>query len=82
MKIIGISIFMLTILISFSFVIDLFLGFEIKTSLRNAISPFKVMEVPEYFVFFFLLAIYLLKKLYTVFHKWINKKLSKILDSF
>jgi hypothetical protein len=82
MKIIFITITMLTILIGGSFGIDLLLGFEMKTAWRNAISPFRVMEVPEYFVFIFLIAIYLLKKLYTVFHKWINKKLSKILDSF
>ena len=66
MKIISITIVMLATLISCSFGIDLMLGFEMKTAWRNAISPFRVMEIPEYFVFIFLVAIYLLKKLYTL----------------
>ncbi|MEH6991597.1 hypothetical protein V7075_02695 [Neobacillus drentensis] len=80
MKIIFITIAMLAILISCSFGMDLLLGFELKTAWRNAISPFRVMEVPEYFVFVFLIAIYLLKKLYTLTNKWISRKLSKLLE--
>jgi hypothetical protein len=80
MKIIFITIMMLTVLISSSFGIDLLLGFEMKTAWRNAVSPFRVMEVPEYFVFVFLISIYLLKKLYTLTKKWISRKLSKILE--
>lgn len=80
MKIIGITIAMLAILISSSFGIDLLLGFEMKTAWRNAISPFRVMEVPEYFVFVFLIAIYLIKKLYRLVNKRISRKLSKLLE--
>lgn len=80
MKVIGITLAMSAVLISFSFGIDLLLGFEMKTAWRNAISPFRVMEVPEYFVFVFLIAIYLLKKLYAWAGKWISSKLSKILE--
>jgi len=80
MKIIFITIMMLTVLISCSFVIDLLLGFEMKTALRNAVSPFRVMEVPEYFVFVFLIVIYLIKKLYALTNKWISRKLAKILE--
>ncbi|MDM5330064.1 hypothetical protein [Neobacillus sp. CF12] len=80
MKIIFITIAMLTILISCSFGIDLMLGYEMKTAWRNAISPFRVMEIPEYFVFVFLIAIYLLKKLYGLVNKWISRKLAKILE--
>jgi hypothetical protein len=80
MKIICISILMLTTLISCSFGIDLLLGFEMKTAWRNALSPFRVMETPEYFVFIFLIAIYLLKKLYMLTNKWISRKLSKLLE--
>lgn len=80
MKIIGITLTMLAILISFSFGIDLMLGFEMKTAWRNAVSPFRVMEVPEYFVFVFLIAIYLIKKLYGLTKNWISRKLSKILE--
>jgi hypothetical protein len=80
MKIIFITITMLAILISCSFGIDLLLGFEMKTALRNAVSPFQVMEVPEYFVFIFLIAIYILMKLYSLMNKWISRKLSKMLE--
>lgn len=80
MKIILITLMMLTILISCSFGIDLLLGFEMKTAWRNAISPFRVMEVPEYFVFVFLIAIYILKKLYALTNKWISRKLSKLME--
>jgi hypothetical protein len=51
-----------------------------KTAWRNALSPFRVMETPEYFVFIFLIAIYLLKKLYMLTNKWISRKLSKLLE--
>ncbi len=74
MKIIAISILMLGILISISFSIDLLLGFELKTSLRNAISPFRVMEIPEYLVFMFLIFTYIFKTLYTRVKKTIHKK--------
>ncbi|MFJ5762420.1 hypothetical protein ACIQAA_25495 [Neobacillus sp. NPDC093182] len=80
MKIIGITIGMLAILISCSFGIDLLLGFEMKTAWRNAISPFRVMEVPEYFVFVFLIVIYFIKKLYSLVNKRISRKLSKLLE--
>jgi hypothetical protein len=79
MKIIFITMMMLGVLISCSFGIDLLLGFEMKTAWRNAVSPFRVMEVPEYFVFIFLIVIYILRKLYTLMNKWISRKLSKIL---
>jgi hypothetical protein len=80
MKIIGITIAMLAILISSSFGIDLLLGFEMKTAWRNAISPFRVMEIPEYFVFVFLIVIYFIKKLYSLVNKRISRKLSKLLE--
>jgi hypothetical protein len=80
MKIISITIVMLATLIGCSFGIDLLLGFEMKTAWRNAISPFRVMEVPEYFVFVFLIVIYFIKKLYSLVNKRISRKLSKMLE--
>lgn len=76
MKIIAISILMLGILISMSFSIDLFLGFEIKTSLRNALSPFRVKEIPEYLVFMFLISAYIIKTLYSRIKNRVQKKRS------
>lgn len=80
MKIISITLVMLVTLISCSFGMDLLLGFEMKTAWRNAISPFRVMEIPEYFAFIFLIAIYLLKKLFSLVNKRISRKLSKLLE--
>lgn len=80
MKIIIITLLMLAVLIGCSFGIDLFLGFELKTAWRNAISPFRVMEVPEYFVFVSLIAIYVLKKLYSMVNKWISRKISEMME--
>lgn len=71
---------MLATLIGCSFGIDLLLGFEMKTAWRNAISPFRVMEIPEYFVFIFLIAIYFLKKLFSLVNERISRKLSKLLE--
>ncbi|MEH6948659.1 hypothetical protein V7068_16650 [Bacillus sp. JJ634] len=50
MKILGISILIMGVLIGFSLGIDLLLGFEIRTSLKSAFNPFRVMEVPEFIV--------------------------------
>jgi hypothetical protein len=72
MKIIIITLVMLATLIGCSFGIDLLLGFEMKTAWRNAVSPFRVMEIPEYFAFIFLIAIYLLKKLFSLVKKRIS----------
>ncbi|MCM3693325.1 hypothetical protein [Neobacillus niacini] len=72
MKIISITLVMLATLIGCSFGIDLLLGFEMKTAWRNAVSPFRVMEIPEYFVFMFLIAIYLLKKLFSLVKKRVS----------
>ncbi|MFP7298920.1 hypothetical protein [Neobacillus niacini] len=80
MKIIMITLLMLATLISCSFGIDLLLGFEMKTAMRNAVSPFRVMEIPEYFAFIFLIAIYVLKKLYSLVNKRISRKISKMLE--
>lgn len=80
MKIIIITLVMLATLISCAFGIDLMLGFEMSTAWRNAISPFRVMEVPEYYVFVFLIAIYFIKKLYSLVNKRISRKLSKMLE--
>jgi hypothetical protein len=80
MKIISITLAMLVILIGCSFGIDLLLGFEMKTAWRNAISPFRVMEVPEYFVFVSLIAVYVLKQLYALVNKWVSRKLAKMME--
>jgi hypothetical protein len=62
MKIIGISLLMMGCLIGFSLGIDILQGFDASQALYNAVSPFRVMEVAELFVLFFLLFLFLLNR--------------------
>ncbi|WP_338449732.1 hypothetical protein R4Z09_26880 [Niallia oryzisoli] len=55
MKILGICILIMIPLIAFSLTIDILQGFDLATSIRNALSPFNVMEAPEQAVLFFFL---------------------------
>jgi len=53
-KIVDISLLMMGCLMAFSLGIDIFQGFDISQALYNAVSPFRVIEVTELFVLFFL----------------------------
>ncbi|MEK4523465.1 hypothetical protein MKX96_17775 [Psychrobacillus sp. FSL W7-1493] len=57
MKIIGISILMFIFLTIFSLSMDILLGFDLNTSINNAIRPFLVMEVAEQVIFFLLIVL-------------------------
>lgn len=57
MKIIGISILMFVFLTVFSLCMDILLGFDLNTSINNAIRPFLVMEVTEIVIFFLLIVL-------------------------
>ncbi|MBT2758768.1 hypothetical protein J7E71_23120 [Mesobacillus foraminis] len=69
MKILGISLMILVSLMGMSFTIDIFLGFDLKTSIRNAMSPFKVMEFVEFMIFLLFVIILLGKSLVGFFKK-------------
>ena len=69
MKILGISILMMGILIGFSLGIDLLLGFEIRTSLKSAFNPFRVMEIPEFIVIFLLVFSLVIESLRSSYQK-------------
>jgi branched-subunit amino acid ABC-type transport system permease component len=58
MKILGISILLLVFLTGFSLGLDILSGLDLTTSIKNALNPFLVIEVAEFFLFF-LLIIYL-----------------------
>ncbi|MGX9135031.1 hypothetical protein ACWV26_11770 [Rummeliibacillus sp. JY-2-4R] len=58
MKIFGISILMLGFLSGFSIGMDRFLGFDLKTSFKNVVNPFLVMEVTEIIIFYLLIIIW------------------------
>ncbi|WP_404332909.1 hypothetical protein [Mesobacillus maritimus] len=64
MKIWGSTLLILVFLIGLSFGIDLLMGFELITSLRNAVSPLAVMEPVEYVIFLSLIFIYIGKTMY------------------
>ncbi len=49
---------MLGLLSGFSIGIDRPLGFDLKTSLKNAANPFLVMEVTEIIIFYLLIIIW------------------------
>ncbi|MDX8344561.1 MULTISPECIES: hypothetical protein [Bacillaceae] len=51
----GITLLMLGSMIAFSLGLDLFQGYTMREAWHNAISPFRVMEVAELFVLYFLL---------------------------
>ncbi|AMO85399.1 hypothetical protein B857_02674 [Solibacillus isronensis B3W22] len=58
MKILGISILMFLLLSGISIGMDSLLGFDLKTSFKNAVNPFLVMEVTEIIIFYFLIIIW------------------------
>ncbi|MFJ8235487.1 hypothetical protein ACIQ34_07015 [Ureibacillus sp. NPDC094379] len=60
MKILGISILMLVLLSGFTIGMDGLLGFDLKTSFKNAVNPFLVMEVAEIVIFYLLIIIWVL----------------------
>ena len=64
MKIIGISFLMMGCLMGFSLGIDIFQGFDVSQALYNAVSPFRVIEVAELFVLFFLLYLFFAESVY------------------
>lgn len=69
MKIIGITFLMMGCLMAFSLGLDIFEGFGISDAWHNAVSPFRVMEVAELFVLFFLLFLFLGESAYYVIKK-------------
>lgn len=69
MKIIGISILMFVFLTVFSLCIDILLGFDLNTSINNAIRPFLVMEVTEIVIFFLLIVLMVVGPVRTSYNK-------------
>jgi len=74
MKIIGIALLMMGCLMAFSLGIDIFQGFDVSQALYNAVSPFRVMEVTELFVLFFLLFLFFAESSYLFIKKRKRKR--------
>ncbi|MEH7342033.1 hypothetical protein [Priestia megaterium] len=63
------SLLMMGCLMGFSLGIDILQGFDVSQALYNAVSPFRVMEVAELFVLFFLLFLFLAESAYLFIKK-------------
>ncbi|MCM3670639.1 hypothetical protein M3181_16875 [Mesobacillus maritimus] len=74
MKIFWVSMLIFLSLIMLSFGIDLLMGFELNMSIRNAISPFRVMEPVEFAVLIMLILLYFARAGYKFLQ---NKKQNK-----
>ncbi|WP_201713123.1 hypothetical protein [Rossellomorea arthrocnemi] len=69
MKIMFISLLMMGSLMAFSLSLDIYQGFDLSEALYNAVSPFRVMEIAELVVLFFLLFLFLAESAYVVIKK-------------
>ncbi|MGG4169135.1 hypothetical protein ABEW00_16965 [Rossellomorea vietnamensis] len=67
MKILGITLLMMGCLMAFSLGLDILQGFDISDAWSNAVSPFRVMEMAELVVLFFLLFLFFGETAYTLF---------------
>ncbi|MFC3884486.1 hypothetical protein ACFOU2_13620 [Bacillus songklensis] len=69
MKIFGITILTMGLLMGFSLSMDILLGFDIITSLKNAFNPFLVMEAAEMCVLFFFIFLLVIESILLFFQK-------------
>ncbi|NNU93700.1 hypothetical protein ETC01_10795 [Geobacillus sp. NFOSA3] len=67
MKVLGISLFIGSILIGVAIEMDLLMGFTLRQSMHNVFNPFRVMETPEMFILFFILLLWVLDVLAALF---------------
>jgi hypothetical protein len=67
MKLLGISLFIGSILIGVAIEMDMLMGFTLRQSMRNVFNPFQVMEAPEMFILFFILLFWVLDVLAELF---------------
>ncbi|CAN7542653.1 hypothetical protein [Rossellomorea sp. LjRoot5] len=69
MKIMGITFLMMGCLMAFSLGLDILQGYDLSDAWQNAISPFRVLEVAELVVLFFLLFLFFGETAYNFFKK-------------
>ncbi|MED4989112.1 hypothetical protein [Parageobacillus toebii] len=67
MKVLGISLFIGSILIGLAIEMDMLMGFTLRQSMYNVLNPFRVMETPEMFILFFILLLWVLNVLAALF---------------
>ncbi|EZP76814.1 hypothetical protein H839_09468 [Parageobacillus genomosp. 1] len=66
MKLLGISLFIGSVLIGVAIEMDVLMGFTLRQSMNNVLNPFRVMETPEMFILFFILLLWVLDVLATL----------------
>lgn len=69
MKNLGISILIMMLLMAFSIWIDILQGFEKRTVIQNALSPYQVMDTSERGVLFLIVFIFIVKVILSIFKK-------------
>ncbi|MET1031029.1 hypothetical protein [Domibacillus tundrae] len=69
MKVIGISILMIVLLAGVSLSIDILLGFDVNTSVKNALNPFLVMKKAEVSIFLLFLLFLVVGSIRSFFRK-------------
>jgi hypothetical protein len=74
MKIIGVALLITGCLMGLSLSIDIFQGLDVSQALYKAVNPFRIMEVVELFVLFFLLLLFFGESTYTFIKKRRQKK--------
>jgi hypothetical protein len=67
MKLLGVSLFIGSVLIGAAIETDVLMGFTLRQSMRNVLNPFRVMETPEMFILFFILLFWVLDVLAELF---------------
>jgi hypothetical protein len=67
MKVLAISLLIGSILIGVAIEMDLLMGFTLRQSMHNVFNPFRVMEIPETFILFLFLLLWMLDVLAVLF---------------
>ncbi|WP_026702748.1 hypothetical protein [Salibacterium aidingense] len=69
MKIAGITILMMGLVMGFSILLDMLMGFDMRTALTNAINPFRVMHIIEIFLSSLFVILFITETIYSFIKK-------------
>jgi hypothetical protein len=67
MKLLGISLFIGSALISIAIGMDILIGLTLRQSAQNVFDPFRIMETPEMFILFLFLLLWAVDLLASLF---------------
>ncbi|MFZ4453906.1 hypothetical protein [Salibacterium aidingense] len=69
MKIAGITILMMSLVMGLSILLDMLMGFDMKTAFTNAINPFRVMHIIEIFLSSLFVILFITETIYSFIKK-------------